>query len=94
MIFSFLFYYFKETYNTESYYLIQSESDSYKLNDGILITTRMFYYLKLGTINNENKKIKLYIKNNDTRKLVYEGMSDLTIIDYPNYNAYFMLMVI
>lgn len=81
----FLLYYFFQTFNTEKIYNILLDSEKYSLSNGLLVLTREELYFKIGTIDNENKKIELYYK--DT--LIYSGESDDLLIDYLGYNNYF-----
>ncbi len=88
LIFSFLIYYFLETHNTEKIYRIYGKSDNYEINNGILVITREKSYLKIGSINNEIHDIILYYKDNNEDKVIYEGNSDIVLLDGNGYNEY------
>lgn len=81
----FLVYYFFQTYNTQNIYKIYSNSNDYKINDGLLVLTREEVYFKLGTINNQDMAFELYKKD----KLIYSGDSDDLLVDYYGYDQYF-----
>ena len=57
-------------------YRIYGESDSYIIDNGILIITRENTYFKLGNINFSDNNIIIYSKNNGEDKIIYKGDSN------------------
>ena len=87
LLFLFLINYFIDTYNKIEVYKIASVNDKFTIIDGIYVTTKEKYYLKLGKIKNkENSEIlniKLYYKKGKKKITIIEDkdIDNLTIID-------------
>lgn len=88
LIVIFLIYYFNQTYNTEKIFKINTSSENYVVENGILIITRETSYFKIGAINNEILNITIYHKKNGKNIVMFEGSSDSLITDFNGYNGF------
>lgn len=86
-IFSFLVYYFNQTYDTTKVYRISGNSENYELTNGILMITRENCYMKIGNVSNASSNMSLYYYSNDEKKIIYEGDSNNVLIDYFGYDG-------
>ena len=91
LLLAFLSYYFISTYNKIEVYKIAAVNDKFTITDGIYLTTREKFYLKLGKIknktNSEITNIKLYYKNGKKNIIIIEDkeVDNLTILDTYGY---------
>ena len=91
LLLSFLSYYFINSYNTMEVYRIGSTSNEFSTTDGIFITTREKYYLKLGKIKNKIdaniNNVSLYYKKGNKKVLLVEDseVDNITIMDSYGY---------
>ena len=94
-IFTFLAYYFFNSYDSVKIYTIESNDDKIYLTDGAIVLTGENIYFRLGNINGiaeeSISKIIVYYYYNNTKRKIYESDSakDGLIRDYYEYNEYF-----
>ena len=94
-IFTFLAYYFFNSYDSVKIYTIESKDDKIYLTDGAIVLTGENIYFRLGNINGiaeeSISKIIVYYYYNNTKRKIYESDSakDGLIRDYYEYNEYF-----
>lgn len=93
LIFSFLIYYFINTYNSLKVYHIYYESEDIKIPDGVLVMTNEKIYFNLGGITSTSdiKYIELFYKdkNKVDNLIIKTDSSDIILADFKGYNAYF-----
>lgn len=91
----FLLYYFFTSYNTIKVYKVSAESKDFAVSNGILVTTKDKTYFRLGELlydsNINIEKVRIYyLKNNDNKKIIYDGIkTNILVSDVPGYNEYF-----
>lgn len=96
-IFTFLLYYFFNSYDSVKIYTIESSQGDIFLTDGIITLTGENIYFKLGNFNgideDDISKVVVYYEKDNTKKIVYESTSpkDFLIRDYYGYNEYFKI---
>ncbi|MBO5475595.1 MAG: helix-turn-helix transcriptional regulator [Bacilli bacterium] len=96
-IFTFLLYYFFNSYDSVKIYTIESGQGDIFLTDGIITLTGENIYFKLGNFNgideDDISKVVVYYEKDNTKKIVYESTSpkDFLIRDYYGYNEYFKI---
>ena len=92
LVFSFLSYYFINSYKKIKVYSVSGESESYALNEGIFIKTNEKIYLRLGNIESSDdiKKLNLYyVENNNEKNLLVSTTNDfIQIVDFKNRNEF------
>lgn len=76
LLLAFLSYYFINSYNTTEVYKIGNTNDKFTTYEGILITTREKYYLKLGKIKN-----KIDAKINNIKLIYKKGNKSITLVE-------------
>ena len=93
----FLGYYFINNYNSIKVYKVIGNSENFKTNDGILITTKNKSYIRLGRIvkfekaqDIEINKLKLYYKDkNNKENIIFESeKTEVLINDDYGYNEF------
>lgn len=93
LIFSFLVYYFMNTYNSLKVYQIYYEDENVKITDGILVTTNEKLYFNLSVVQPDYniEYIELFYKNkNNKEKLVIKtDAKNIIFYDFKGYNSYF-----
>ena len=95
LLLTFLSYYFINSYNSMEVYKIGNTNDKFTTNEGIYITTREKYYLRLGKIKNKIdaniNNVKLYYKKGKEKILIVEDTEadELVIIDSYGYGEKF-----
>lgn len=92
--FSFLAYYFINSYNSITVYKIEGENKNFTMQNGIFISTKQKTYFRLGKLiynnNIEVKNVRLYYKNGNKEKTIFEDSdADILITDYYGYNEFF-----
>ena len=92
--FSFLAYYFINSYNSITVYKIEVENKKSTMQNGIFISTKQKTYFRLGKLiynnNIEVKNVRLYYKNGNKEKTIFEDSdADILITDYYGYNEFF-----
>ena len=92
--FSFLAYYFINSYNSITVYKIEGENKNFTMQNGIFISTNQKTYFRLGKLiynnNIEVKNVRLYYKNGNKEKTIFEDSdADILITDYYGYNEFF-----
>ena len=92
--FSFLAYYFINSYNTITVYKIEGENKNFTMQNGIFISTKQKTYFRLGKLiynnNIEVKNVRLYYKNGNKEKTIFKDSdADILITDYYGYNEFF-----
>ncbi len=92
--FSFLAYYFINSYNSITVYKIEGENKKFTMQNGIFISTKQKTYFRLGKLiynnNIEVKNVRLYYKNGNKEKTIFEDSdADILITDYYGYNEFF-----
>ena len=91
LLLSFLSYYFINSYNSIQIYKIANTGDKFTITNGMFITTREKYYLKLGKIkkkiNAEINNIGLYYKKGNKKVLLIEDtdIDKIMIMDSYGY---------
>ncbi len=93
IVISFLGYYFFNTYNSLKVYLVSYDSESLKIQDGVLVMTNERLYFNLGNIetNSEIKLLELFYKDEQNKEKLIVKTDGLNIIfnDFKGYNEYF-----
>lgn len=95
LLLAFLSYYFINSYNSIQVYKIGNTSDNFTTTDGIFITTREKYYLKLGKLKNKIdaniNNISLYYKNGNKKIILVEDKEadNIVISDTTGYGEKF-----
>ena len=95
LLLAFLSYYFINSYNSIQVYKIGNTSDKFTTTDGIFITTREKYYLKLGKLKNKIdaniNNISLYYKNGNKKIILVEDKEadNIVISDTTGYGEKF-----
>lgn len=92
--FSFLAYYFINSYNSITVYKIEGENKNFTMQNGIFISTKQKTYFRLGKLiynnNIEVKNVRLYYKNGNKEKTIFKDSdADILITDYYGYNEFF-----
>ncbi len=92
--FSFLAYYFINSYNSITVYKIEGENKNFTMQNGIFISTKQKTYFRLGKLiynnNIEVKNVRLYYKNGNKEETIFEDSdADILITDYYGYNEFF-----
>ena len=92
--FSFLAYYFINSYNSITVYKIEGENKNFTMQNGIFISTNQKTYFRLGKLiynnNIEVKNVRLYYKNGNKEKTIFKDSdADILITDYYGYNEFF-----
>ena len=92
--FSFLAYYFINSYNSITVYKIEGENKNFTIQNGIFISTKQKTYFRLGKLiynnNIEVKNVRLYYKNGNKEETIFEDSdADILITDYYGYNEFF-----
>ena len=92
--FSFLAYYFINSYNSITVYKIEGENKKFTMQNGIFISTKQKTYFRLGKLiynnNIEVKNVRLYYKIGNKEKTIFEDSdADILITDYYGYNEFF-----
>lgn len=92
--FSFLAYYFINSYNSITVYKIEGENKNFTMQNGIFISTKQKTYFRLGKLiynnNIEVKNVRLYYKIDNKEKLIFEDSDvDILLTDYYGYNEFF-----
>ena len=91
LILGFLSYYFINSYNQTKVYMISGHSNSFRIRNGIYLTTRGKNYLKIGNIeydeNIEIKNIKFYYKKNNKENIIVgaKDLENFIIMDLEGY---------
>ena len=91
LLLAFLSYYFINSYNSIQVYKIGNTNDKFTTTDGIFMTTREKYYLKLGKIKNKIdaniNNIGLYYKKGNKKILLVEDteVDNIVIMDSYGY---------
>ena len=91
LLLSFLSYYFINSYNTIKVYKVIGNNNQFTTLDGIFMTTKEKYYLKLGRLRYSDdikiNNIKMYYKNNNKKVLLVEDsdIDNLTVINHYGY---------
>lgn len=92
LIFSFLAYYFVNTYNSLKVYHIYYESDDINVRDGVLVMTNEKLYFNLGGIlsNYEIKEMELFYKekNGNNVPILKTDEDNIIFNDFKGYNEY------
>ncbi len=86
----FLAYYFFTTYKATSVYLVNGESDNFKVQSGLIIFTKKKTFLKLGTIETtkEIKEYELFYKK-DKDISIYKGLdTNYVLININKYDKF------
>lgn len=87
-------YYFMNTYKSISIYMINGESDNFKLENGVIVLSREKSYIQLGNINNLNNKeidnIRLYYFKENKEYEIFSGSSstELFVNNFEHYESY------
>ena len=95
LVFSFLSYYFFNSYNSIKIYSINYDDSYISIKNGIFITTEKKIYFNLGNISYKgDQKIiysKLYFKNSNNKEQLILGLTngDFVIIENFGYDEYF-----
>ena len=92
--FSFLAYYFINSYNSITVYKIEGENKNFTMQNGIFISTKQKTYFRLGKLiynnNIEVKNVRLCYKNGNKEKTIFKDSdADILITDYYGYNEFF-----
>ena len=92
--FSFLAYYFINSYNSITVYKIEGENKKFTMQNGIFISTKQKTYFRLGKLiynnNIEVKNVRLYYKIGNKEKTIFEDSdADILITDYYGYSEFF-----
>lgn len=92
--FSFLAYYFINSYNSINIYRIEGSNKNFTMQNGIFISTKQKTYFRLGKLihnnNMEVKNVRLYYKIDNKEKLIFEDSDvDILLTDYYGYNEFF-----
>ena len=94
----FLGFYFINNYNSIKVYSVNGKSTSFKTYNGIFVTTRNKFYLRLGKIRSRGQnnidrvnKVKLFYLNKDNRKVVIleNDKTDILLDEDFGYKEYF-----
>lgn len=97
LFFTFLMYYFFNSYDSVKVYLVKTDDSEVILTDGFLVLTNEKIYFRLGNIIYRNKEkitnIKVYYDYKNINHLLYstDRIEDTLIVDYPGYNEYFKI---
>ncbi len=86
----FLAYYFLTTYKATSVYLINGESDNFKIQSGLIVFTKKKTFLKLGAIETtkEIKEYELFYKK-DKDISIYKGLdTNYVLININKYDKF------
>ena len=82
-LFGFFVYYFINTYRSISVYRISGLGEHVQFYNGLMIVSRESSYIQLGEIeylhDKKMKNIKLYYKNGEIEKLIFEGDNGQTL---------------
>lgn len=94
LIITFLSYYFISTYNKMKVYVFSGESDSFYLNNGVMMMSNEQIYFYFGNITSKNnttiEQLEIYyLKDNEKKLIIGKGTDDIFIVDYKGYNRYF-----
>lgn len=94
LLFLFLVYYFINSYNTIRVYTVYGESEHFRINDGIFVSTNQKTYLKIGTVKADKElkieNIKLFYEKNGKNELISEDVDiDRKIVDFSGYSLWF-----
>ncbi len=92
IIILFFIYYFFVNFNSIKIYTINYSDENIFIDKGIFVTTREKFYFNFSDIQcpEEITSLKLYYKDNDEEKAIYETTSSIIILyDYYEYDAYF-----
>lgn len=92
LLFSYFIYYFINLYGSINIYNITTESDLFKIENGLFIKTNEELYFNIGNIisNNQIEKINLiYLKDNKEIVLYSSDSSSILLKDYNGYEEYF-----
>ena len=91
LLLSFLSYYFINSYNQTKVYIISGHTNSFKIRNGLYLSTRGRKYLKVSNIeydeNIEIKNIKFYYKKNNKINMISEvkDLENFIITDLDGY---------
>ena len=94
----FLGYYFINNYNSIKVYSVNGKSDFFKTYNGIFVTTRNKFYLRLGKIRSRGQndidkvnKVSLFYLNKDNKKvmLLENDKTDILLDEDFGYKEYF-----
>ena len=83
----FFIYYFYQTFNKTRVYIVSGMSTKYEFHNGIFILTRGKSYLKIGNINSNIEKVKIFYEIDNNEKIIYEGDPNDIKIDLTGYDS-------
>lgn len=75
-------------YDTIKIYTFSGSSPSYELTNGLLVLSKEKIYFQIGSIDSEVENIKIFIKTNKERRLVYDGEYLALIQDNYGYESF------
>lgn len=89
-------YYFFTTYDSVKVYMVNGNSKSFEMTDGIFITTKSKSYFRLGNLKYPDDinitGVEMYYIKNNKKTTVFISNDYISLIkDYTGYNAYFGL---
>ncbi|MCI9279605.1 MAG: helix-turn-helix transcriptional regulator [Bacilli bacterium] len=84
---TFVTLYFFNNYKSIHIYNIRSNSDYYKINNGLMILSKDRIYFNLGNITPKVNNISIYSEFNDEKKLVYKGEPNVVLRDFYGYES-------
>lgn len=95
LLISFFIYYFINSYNSIKIYYITAESEHFRVDGGLFITTSVRKYYKLDSLKYDMNmyhinNVKLYYKKNNNSRLIIDDESiDQIILDLDGYDYTF-----
>lgn len=93
VIILFLLYYFFNSYNSVKLYKVYGENDYIKTSEGLFLLTKDNIYFNLSVTSNEGNsfdKVSLRYKFGNDDNLIYSSnSSDIFLVDFYGYEAYF-----
>ena len=83
----FFIYYFYQTFNKTRVYIVSGMSTKYEFHNGIFILTRGKSYLKIGNIDSNIERVKIFYEIDNNEKIIYEGDPNDIKIDLTGYDS-------
>ena len=87
ILFTFLLYYFFQTFNKTRVFTFYGNSKHFSVNHGLLVLTREKSYLSLNSNDFKSDSISIYYYLNNDKNIIYEGPSTNVVIDFSGYNS-------
>ncbi len=79
--------YFCQNYRSVKVYKFSGSSENYEISDGLLVLSKKQIYIYTGKITPYFSDIILYSKDNNEKRILYSGESEVLLNDFYGYNA-------